>query len=204
MPRPRPPPGARGPPIMGPDGRPMMPGGQPAQGRFYPQDARPRSPSGPGFAGPPPRPYPSGTMAPVQFPPVPRSMSPGPGGMPGPRSMSPGPGGMPRSMSPGPGRPDPRAMSPGPGPRPGPRSMSPGPYGHPGMQRPMMPVDQRQRSNSAGNIAPPMAAPAAPPISSPLAAPAPAPTSELPALPASAPTSPSGSISRKPVPTQDA
>jgi hypothetical protein len=177
---------------MGPDGRPMMPGGPPPPGRFYPQDVRPRSPNGPGFGGPPPRPYPSGSMGPVQFPQVPRSMSPGPGGMHDPRSMSPGPGGMLRSMS------------PGPGPRPGPRSMSPGPYGHPGMQRPMMPVNQRQRSNSAGNIAPPMAAPAAPPVSSPLAAPAPAPTSGLPPLPPSAPTSPSGSISRKPLPAKDA
>jgi hypothetical protein len=39
---------------------------------------------------------------------------------------------------------------------------------------------------------------------SPLAAPSPAPTSELPAIPTSPPTSPSGSISRKPVPTRDA
>ena len=100
--------------------------------------------------------------------------------------------------------PGPRSMSPGPG-RPSPRSMSPGPYGHPGMQRPQMPVNQRQRSNSAGNMAPPNIAAAAPPVSSPLAAPVPAPTGELPAIPSSAPTSPSGSqVSRKPVPAQDA
>ncbi|KAJ5985966.1 hypothetical protein N7522_013162 [Penicillium canescens] len=200
MPRPRPPPGSRGPPIMGPDGRPMAP-----PGRFYPQDARPRSPSGPGFAGPPGS-YPGTQMSPVQFPAVPRSMSPGPG-RPSPRAMSPGPGGMPvpRSMSPGPGgMPGPRSMSPGPG-RPSPRSMSPGPYGHPGMQRPQMPINQRQRSNSAGNMAPPNIAAAAPPVSSPLAAPVPAPTGELPAIPSSAPTSPTGSqVSRKPVPAQDA
>lgn len=198
-PRPRPPPGApgpglRGPPIMGPNGHPMPPGGRgPPSGRFYPTDARPRSPGGPGYGGPP-RLYPGGpgrSMSPVGHFPVPRSMSPGP------RSMSPGP----RSMSPGPGmRPGPRAMSPGPGYN-GPRSMSPGPYG-PGMQRPVIPVNQRQRSNSAGNISPPNIGAAAPPRSSPLAVaqpPAPAPTGDLPATPSSAPSSPGDQISRKPV-----
>jgi hypothetical protein len=72
----------------------------------------------------------------------------------------------------------------------------------------MMPVNQRQRSNSAGNISPPTVGGVAPPKSSPLVAaeaPGPAPTSDLPALPPSAPTSPTGSqINRKPVPAQDA
>lgn len=86
--------------------------------------------------------------------------------------------------------------------------MSPGPYGPGGMQRPMMPVNQRQRSNSAGNISPPTVGGTLPPKSSPLVsaeAPGPAPTSGLPALPPSAPASPTGSqINRKPVPAQDA
>ncbi|KAJ6032098.1 hypothetical protein N7540_002830 [Penicillium herquei] len=204
-PRPRPPaggppgPGPRGPLMMGPNGRSMSPAGRgPPSGRFYPGDVRPRSPIGPGYGGPPPpRAYPSRSMSSNQFPgefPIPRSMSPGP------RSMSPGP----RAMSPGPGmRPGPRAMSPGPGPypRPGPRSMSPGPYG--GMPRPAMPVNQRQRSNSAGNMSPPYIPGVAPPRSSPLAAtepPVPAPMGDLPALPSFIPNSPSGSqINRKPV-----
>lgn len=178
---------------MGPNGHPMPPPGRgPPSGRFYPGDGgRPRSPVAPGYAGPPAaRPYPG------QFP-VPRSMSPGPRSMsPGPRSMSPGPAmrGGPRSMSPG----------PGPYPGPGPRSMSPGPYGPPGMPRPGMPINQRQRSNSAGNISPPNMGAGLPPRSSPLAGngpPAPAPTGDLPAVPgveASSPPEPQ--FSRKPVP----
>lgn len=173
---------------MGPNGRMS---GPPPPGRFYPdpQGGRPQSPVGPPYQGPPRAPYPGRSMSPAAaFPPVPRSMSPGP------RSMSP----VPRSMSPGPG------ARPGPGPR----SMSPGPYGPGGMQRPMMPVNQRQRSNSAGNISPPTVGGVAPPKSSPLVAaeaPGPAPTSDLPALPPSAPTSPTGSqINRKAVSTQDA
>ncbi|KAJ5753138.1 hypothetical protein N7520_010055 [Penicillium odoratum] len=197
-PRPRPPPGApgpgfRGPPAMGPNGRPMAPGGRgPPSGRFYPTDARPRSP---GRYGGPPRPYPGRSMSPVQFP-VPRSM------MPGQRSMSPGPGMRPgtRAMSPGP-----RSMSPGlyGG---GPRSMSPAPgpdhYGGPGMHRPGIPINQRQRSNSAGNM-PPNVAAMDPPRSSPLVTQplAPAPTGDLPAVPNSAPSSPGSEISKKPVPT---
>ena len=188
-PRARPPPGGgpgpRGSPMMGPHGRPMsptgrVPSGPPlSSGRFYPQDTRPRSPIGPGYAGPPaPRPYPGHTMS------------------PGPRSMSPGPA----------GQPVPRSMSPGPSARPVPRSMSPGPYGPPGMQRPMIPVNQRQRSNSAGNISPPRFNAPAPPRPSPLAAnkpPTPAPKGGLPALPSSASSSPLSQISRKPAPTQD-
>lgn len=90
--------------------------------------------------------------------------------------------------------PVPRSMSPAPGAL-GQRSMSPGPYGLPGMQRPVMPINQRQRSNSAGNL--PL------PVSGPLAAPAPAPTGELPPLPGSVSTSMSpsgGPVSRKPIP----
>ncbi|KAJ5711329.1 hypothetical protein N7488_005485 [Penicillium malachiteum] len=203
-PRPRPPaggppgPGPHGRPMVspGPNGRSMSPAGRgPPSGRFYPGDPRPRSPigPGPGYGGPPPpRAYPGRSMSASRFPgqfPIPRSMSPGP------RSMSPGPG-----MRPGPG---PRSMSPGPGPypMPAPRSMSPGPYG--GMPRPAMPVNQRQRSNSAGNMSPPYIPGVAPARSSPLAAaepPIPAPMGDLPALPSSIPNSPSGSqISRKPV-----
>ncbi|TPX19517.1 hypothetical protein DIZ76_017309 [Coccidioides immitis] len=113
-PRPRngpPGPGPRGPPPMGGShGRPMTPAsgrnspapGPPPSGppppgppRFAPeQGSRPASPSS-GY-----RPYhaPNQPMAPVRFPDVPRSLSPGPGSRtPQQRSMSPGPygaGGM--------------------------------------------------------------------------------------------------------------
>lgn len=179
-PRSRPPPGARGPPVMGPNGR--MTSGHPS-GRFYPGDARPRSPAGPGYAGPPPpRPYPqSRSGSPVQFP------------MPGPMGPS--------------IRPVPRSMSPGFGAQPAPRSMSPGPYGPPGMQRqPVMPVNQRQRSNSAGNMSPPNVGAVPPKSSSPLAStepPAPAPSAELPAIPSSSPSSPGSQVNRKPLPSQN-
>ncbi|OJJ80850.1 SH3 domain protein [Aspergillus glaucus CBS 516.65] len=137
-PRPRPPPGGppgpRGPPVMGPNGR-VMPSQSP---RFYPQDGRPGSPARP--------------MSPA------RSMSPAhppPAGPPPPlpypqRPMSPGQFSAPRSM-----------------PQ---RSMSPGPYGPPGLQRPQMPVNQRQRSNSASNaVGPGPRAGAEPsPLSAPL------------------------------------
>ncbi|KAJ5917384.1 hypothetical protein N7466_010938 [Penicillium verhagenii] len=196
-PRPRPPPGApgpgpRGPPMMGPNGRPISPAGRgPPSGRFYPTDMRPRSPGGYNQR----HPQPGRNMSPVGQFPVPRSMSPGP------RAMSPGPG---PGMRPGPG---PRAMSPGP------RSMSPGPYGGPGMQRPVIPVNQRQRSNSAGNVSPPHISAMAPPRPSPLAVataqppapPSPPPAGDLPDIPSSgspssAPSSPPGSqIARKPV-----
>ena len=184
-PRSRPPPGARGPPVMGPNGR--IPSGPPP-GRFYPGDARPRSPAspgygpGPGYGGPPPpRPYPqSRSTSPIQFP------------MPGPMGPS--------------VRPVQRSMSPGPGVRPVPRSMSPGPHGPPGMQRqPVMPINQRQRSNSAGNFSPPNVGSAPPQSPSPLAVaepPAPAPTAELPAIPSS-PTSPGSQVNRKPLPSQN-
>lgn len=201
---------------MGPNGHPMPPPGRgPPSGRFYPGEVRPRSPAGPGYGGQ--RPYPNGPgpvpgpMPHSQFP-VPRSMSPGPRSMspgPGPRSMSPGPHMRPgpRSMSPGPGPyPAPGSMSPGPGPYPAPRSMSPGPYGPQGMPQPGMPINQRQRSNSAGNISPPNVGAGAPPRSSPLAAtqpPAPAPTGDLPAIPSSVSGSPpppgSSPIGRKPI-----
>ncbi|KAJ5490883.1 hypothetical protein N7539_002450 [Penicillium diatomitis] len=163
--RPRPPPGAGpGPAPRGPL-PPMGPHGRmpgPPPGDRY----YPQGPPGAANSSRPP--YPAGPMPPANgFPAVPRPMSPGA------RSMSPAP----RSR---------------PGPNPGPRSMSPGPYGPGGMQRPAMPVSQRQRSNSAGNMARPMAS-AAPLKSSPLVAtqaPGPAPTIHLPALPPSTPTSP--------------
>lgn len=137
-PRPRPPPGGppgpRGPPVMGPNGR-AMPSQSP---RFYPKDGRPGSPARP--------------MSPA------RSMSP----------AHPPPAGPPPPL-PYPQRP----MSPGQfsAPRPMPqRSMSPGPYGPPGLQRPQMPVNQRQRSNSASNaVGPSLRSGAEPsPLSAPL------------------------------------
>lgn len=111
-PRPRgPPPGSpgpRGPPMMGPPGsRPMSP----ANGRMSPgpngpryipyQNGRPGSPS----TGYRPSTSQGHPISPLQFPQVPRSLSPGPGGrIPAPRSMSPGPygpGGMQRPAIPG-------------------------------------------------------------------------------------------------------
>ncbi|KAK2772784.1 hypothetical protein FQN53_004454 [Emmonsiellopsis sp. PD_33] len=103
-PRPRGPPGPHGPPgprgPMGPDGRSMSMSSQMSQGpngppRFQPPpNGRPASPN----AGYRPYPSPGRPMSPAQFPQVPRSLSPGPGGrIPQPRSMSPGPygpGGM--------------------------------------------------------------------------------------------------------------
>ena len=94
----RPPPGSpRGPPVMGPGGRPMSPGGRMSPGpnrgppRFVPPGGgRPMSPGG---SGP----------TPPQFPQVPRSLSPGPAGRPQQRSMSPGPygpGGMQKPATP--------------------------------------------------------------------------------------------------------
>ncbi|EEH44594.1 uncharacterized protein PADG_00883 [Paracoccidioides brasiliensis Pb18] len=123
-----------------------------------PQQGRPASPAG-SYRTFPPQQQPGHPLSPVQFPQVPRSLSPGPGGrIPQPRSMSPGPGAyrpgpaaqipQQRSISPGPrGQiPQPRSMSPGPGSYgpghgpvsriPQPRSMSPGPYGPGGMQKP--------------------------------------------------------------------
>ena len=169
-------------PPPGGRGPPMGPNGRipsgPPPGRFYPGDVRPRSPAGLGYAGPP-RPYPeSRSGSPVQFP------------MPGPMGPSIRP--VPRSMSPGPY---------GPGP------YGPGPYGPSGMQRqPVMPVNQRQRSNSAGNMSPPNVGAIPPKSPSPLAAtepPAPAPTAELPAIPSSSPSSPGSQVNRKPLPSQN-
>lgn len=97
-------PAPHGPPMMGPNGRPMSPaagpGRSPQTPRFYPQDGRPMSPARPGYVGPP-RPPPQGRpMSPAQFP-VPRSLSPGPGFRPPPqRSMSPGPYGPPGLQKP--------------------------------------------------------------------------------------------------------
>lgn len=101
-PRPRPPPGAvpgpRGPPRLGPNGRPISPAGRvpsgPAAARFYPQDSRPRSPAGFGGPGYSRGPYPEQSASSAQFPAVPgasgptirqvaRSMSPAPYGAPG-------------------------------------------------------------------------------------------------------------------------
>lgn len=95
---------------MGPNGRPMSPGGGrmspgPNRGppRFVPPGGgRPMSPGGNGPMAGPPRPGPGYPTTP-QFPPVPRSLSPGPGGRPPPRSMSPGPygpGGMQKPPTP--------------------------------------------------------------------------------------------------------
>jgi len=111
-PRPRGPPGSpgpRGPPMMGPPGgRPMSPAYgrmSPSPGpngpRFMPpQHGRPGSPN----TGYRPSASQGRPMSPLQFPQVPRALSPGPGGrFPAPRSMSPGPygpGGMQRPSIP--------------------------------------------------------------------------------------------------------
>jgi hypothetical protein len=74
------------------------------------------------------------------------------------------------------------------------------------MQRPpMMPINQRQRSNSAGNVSPPNVGSAPPKDPSPLAAaeaPTPAPTAELPAIPNS-PDSQGSQVNRKPLPSHN-
>lgn len=155
--------------------RPVMPRPRPAAGaRGPPVKGSDGHPMRPGGAMPQGRFYPSDL----------RAVSPGAPSHPYPDATKPAvqfPS-APRSMSPVPGAPLAQ------------RSMSPGPYGLPGMQRPVMPINQRQRSNSVGNLPSP--------VSGPLAAPAPAPTGELPPLPGSVPTSmtPSGGpISRKPM-----
>ena len=176
-PRPRPPPGAgpgpRGPPVMGPNGRPMSPAGgrmppgpgpMPKQPRFYPQGSAPMSPGrpmSPARSGPPQSPYPQRPVSPASFPAVPHSLAAGPNGRPSP-----------------------------------PRSMSPGPYGPPGARKPNVPPTQRTRSNSAGAAgqSPLTGVPSAP-SSLPST---PAPSGKLPDLPAS--TSTPTEVQSKPVP----
>ncbi|KAL2006681.1 hypothetical protein VTN00DRAFT_9349 [Thermoascus crustaceus] len=103
-------PGPRGLPVVGPNGCPMSPACDPMSpapsaqpARFYPQDGRSMSPGRPAMPGrpEPPRPQQGRPMSPVQFPPAPRSQSPGPGNRPAPqRSMSPGPYGPPGMQKP--------------------------------------------------------------------------------------------------------
>lgn len=105
QPRTRPPGGGPAPRSpMSPAGGNMSPAPSAQPPRFYPQEGRPMSPGRPGVAGPPPgqpRPQQGSPMPPVQFPPVPRSQSPGPGNRPTPpRSMSPGPYGPPGMQKP--------------------------------------------------------------------------------------------------------
>lgn len=178
-PRLRPPPGAvpvpRGPPRMGPNGRPMSPAGRipsgPPAGRFYPHDGRPGSPGGPGYA---PRPYPV-SMPPVQFPAV-----PGAGGQPIPPTIRQ----VPRSMSPSPYA-FPGASQPGAPAGPQPPSNNAGNHV----------VDASLPHNTSA----PVSKPGSPPVAAEPQAP-----SSPPTIQSSVPSSPQGSVvSRKPVHGQE-
>ncbi|KAL1960870.1 hypothetical protein VTO42DRAFT_5853 [Malbranchea cinnamomea] len=198
-PRPRGPPGPpgpapRGPPPPGPHGRPMSPAGgrmSPAPGplpngqpRFHQyQNSRPSSPST-GY-----RPY----VPPNQNS---RPSSPSTGYRPYP---PPGHGMQPPRF------PEiPRSLSPGPGSRfPQQRSMSPGPYGPGGMEKPIMPAAQRQRSNSASGPVNRFQAPPAGPSSlrGPVQRPA-EPTEAPPPVEPAQPVQPAGEQQQQPQPQE--
>lgn len=169
------------------DGRSTSPAGGRGTPRLMSPEPRPMSPNtAAGFSNPPPRPQQG------------RPVSPANG-----RPMSPAGGPGPRAMSPGIYNRAPRPLSPGPMPRPqqGKRSMSPGPYGAGGMQKPMTPVSQRRRSNSAGALGV-RERRNSPPGPSPLRGAGPAPGPQMRGPPRLWPPQQQGQQPRKPVPGQ--
>lgn len=137
----------RSPPTGPPNGRPMSPAM-----KNGPRPASPGTKNGPRPASPAsqePRPASPGMRN------GPRPMSPA-GGPPRPGTAQgrPNTPRQPSPMGPGAFNQPPRPYSPGPRSGPAPqRSQSPGPYGPPGAgPRPMTPVEQRRRSNSAGGV----------------------------------------------------